>query len=71
LFSPSRGFGLLWDGQIEIPQMGEPRTWDGLGLIGWANGTVYEYDAEYQCSEELSGNFICYLSLPDGQIVGL
>jgi hypothetical protein len=73
LFSPSRGFGLLWDGQIEIPQMGEPRTWDGLGLIGWANGSVYEYDAEYQCSveSELSGNSTCYLSLPDGQIVGL
>jgi hypothetical protein len=71
LFRPSRGFGLLWNGQIEIPQMGEPRTMDGLGLLGWATGNVFEYDAQYQCGEEFYGNSNCYLSLPDGQIVGL
>ncbi len=71
LFRPSRGFGLLWSGQMEIPQMGEARTLDGLGLIGWAIEPVHEYDATYQCSEEYFGNSICYLSLPDGTIANL
>ena len=68
---PSRGFGLLWNGQIELPGMGESRTMDGLNLLGWANGPVQTYDAQYQCAEELFGNQSCYLSLPDGQVVGL
>lgn len=71
LFRPSRSFGLLWSGQIEIPQMGEPRTMDGSNLLGWAKEPVYEYDAQYQCAEEFFGNQNCYISLPGGQIVGL
>ena len=70
-FRPSRGFGLLWSGQLMIPQMGEPRTLDGLEILGWASGPVQEYEARYQCDEELFDNFNCYLSLPDGQVVAL
>jgi hypothetical protein len=71
LIVPSRGFGLLWDGQMDVSQIGEPRTWDGLRLIGWATGPVTEYDAQYQCAEERLGNATCLLNLPDGQIFSL
>ncbi len=70
LFQPSRGFGMLWRGEIEIPQMGESRTVDGLSLIGWATGRVFEYDARYQCESlnENFGFFNCHLELPDGRL---
>jgi hypothetical protein len=71
LFAPSRGFGLLWSGQIDIPELGSPRIFDGSEVLGWATGPVFEFDTRYQCGGEYFGNRICWLELPDDQISGL
>lgn len=73
MFQPTRGFGLLWRGDMEIPQMGEPRFLDGLEQLGWATGRVFEFDTRYQCESlnENFGIFNCHLELPDGRLAVL
>jgi len=71
-FQPSRGFGLLWNGLIEIPSFGEPRTFDGRSALGWATGPVFEYQASYQCRQGTEGRAkTCLLNDPDGGLINL
>jgi hypothetical protein len=70
LFQPSRGFGMLWRGEIEHQPMGEPQTLDGEELLGWATGSVFEYDAVYQCFQGTHGRALaCFMNGPDGDIL--
>jgi hypothetical protein len=69
-FQPSRGFGMLWRGEIEHPTLGEPQILDGKELLGWAVGNVFEYDAVYQCLEGTHGRGLsCFMSGPDGNVL--
>lgn len=70
LFQPSRGFGMLWRGEIEHRPMGESQTLDGEGVLGWATGNVLEYDAAYQCLESTHGRArSCFIGGPDGNVL--
>ena len=70
LFQPSRGFGMLWRGEIEHRPMGEVQTLDGQEVLGWATGSVFEYDAAYQCFQGSHGRALsCFMSGPDGTVL--
>jgi hypothetical protein len=70
LFQPSRGFGMLWRGEIEHHPMGGPETLNGEEVLGWATGPVFEYDAVYQCHAGTHGRATsCFMSGPDGTVL--
>jgi hypothetical protein len=72
LFQPSRGFGMLWRGEIEHMDMADVQTFEGETVIGWATGSVIEYDATYQCLESTHGRAAgCFMTGPDGAILYL
>jgi hypothetical protein len=69
-FQPSRGFGMLWRGEIEHHPMGGPEILNGMEVLGWATGEVFEYDAVYQCFQGTHGRGrACLMSGPDGAIL--
>jgi hypothetical protein len=70
LFQPSRGFGMLWRGEIEYIAMADVLTLDGAEVLGWATGNVFEYDAVYQCYQGTHGRGLaCFMSGPEGQVL--
>lgn len=70
LLQPSRGFGMLWRGEIEYQPMGEVMTLDGEALLGWATGSVFEYEGVYQCFEGTHGRGqSCLMSGPEGTVL--
>jgi hypothetical protein len=69
LYQPSRGFGMLWRGEIEHQIMGGAITLDGLEVLGWATSEVFEHDAFYQCYESTHGRpGGCMMQGPNGEI---
>lgn len=69
-FQPSKGFGMLWRGEIEHLAMSESQTLNGEEVLGWATGNVFEYDAFYQCFQGTHGRGLsCLMNGPDGTIV--
>jgi hypothetical protein len=70
LFQPSRGFGMLWRGEIEYLAMVDVLTLDGQEVLGWATGNVFEYDAVYQCYQGTHGRALaCFMNGPEGQVL--
>jgi hypothetical protein len=71
-FQPSRGFGMLWRGEIENIVPGDVQTLDGESVLGWATAPVFEYDATYQCLVSTHGRAGgCFMTGPDGAILYL
>ena len=61
---------MLWRGEIEHRPMGEVQTLDGQKVLGWATGSVFEYDAAYQCFQGSHGRALsCFMSGPDGTVL--
>jgi hypothetical protein len=69
---PSRGFGMLWRGEIEHMVSADVQTLEGEDVLGWATGPVMEYEATYQCLESTHGRAGgCFMTGPDGAILYL
>jgi hypothetical protein len=64
LFSPERGFGIVWRGDVADRS-------PLLEVLGWALAPEYGYRALFQCTEFYSTQFgtTCYLAGPYGELI--
>jgi hypothetical protein len=67
LHEPVSGFGMVWRGEAEWPNLPNLRE-----SLGWATAPEYGYDAAYQCSLSKHPKlWNCYLRGPGGEILRL
>ncbi len=71
-FQPSRGFGMLWRGEIGHVVSADVLILEGETVLGWATESVMEYEATYQCLESTHGRAGgCFMTGPDGAVLYL
>lgn len=65
LYEPVSGFGLIWRGEVDWPQVADARH-----RLGWATEPEHGYDTAYQCmTPSLPSLWNCLLRGPRGDIL--